>query len=145
VLYSTRGQSTGPPPSAITAAHALLHLHALLWQRGFGLRIHRRVSSALDRLATEWGACSVTCGVGKQQRSVRFASELCFRALACAPLDVARPAPSSTLGIRLVLPAVARLQRYGTRFGVPLLWSITAGWPASTPAINSALLPSTAP
>lgn len=102
-------------------------------------------SVALDRLATEWGACSVTCGVGKQQRLVRFASELCFRALACAPLDVARPAPSSTHGIRLVLPAVARLQRYGTRFGVPLLWSIMAGWPASPPAINSALLPSTAP
>ena len=99
-------------------------------------------SIALDRLATEWGACSVTCGVGKQQRLVRFASELVFRAVACAPLDVARPAPSSTRRIRLVLPAVARWQGYGTRFGVMLKWSIIAGWPASPPAINSALLPS---
>ena len=70
-----------------TCALAWLALAARIWAA------HRRVLSALDRLATEWGACSVTCGVGKQQRLVRFASELCFRALACAPLDVARPAP----------------------------------------------------
>ncbi len=97
MLYSTQGQSIGPPPSAITAANE--------------------------------GACSVTCGVGKQQRLVRFASELCFRAVACAPLDVARPALSSTHSIRLVLPAVARGpgQGYGTRFGVMLPCSIMAG------------------
>ena len=120
--------------------------HGLLWQRGFGLRIgecHQRwtgwrLSGVRAQSRAAWGSSSAWCA---SLPSSAFELLLVHPSMSPAqPLEYPWHPPCTACSGQ-----IATLRHAIRRSVAVVNHGRLAGWPASPPAINSALLPSTAP